>query len=71
MRDDKGVDDKIIAVPAADPRFAHVFDLAPISDHWQREIETFFRTCKVLENRETEIHGWDGPEMAWTIIEEA
>jgi inorganic pyrophosphatase len=71
MRDDKGLDDKIIAVPAADPRFAHVFDLTDISDHWQREIETFFRTYKVLEERETHIHGWDGPETAWSIIEAA
>ena len=71
MRDDKGPDDKIIAVPAADPRFAHVSDLAHISEHWQREIETFFRTYKLLEERETEIHGWDGPATAWAIIEAA
>ena len=71
MRDDKGRDDKIIAVPAADPRFAHVFDLAHVSDHWQREIEAFFRTYKLLEERETEIYGWDGPEQAWAIIDAA
>lgn len=71
MRDDKGIDDKIIAVPAADPRFAHVTEMSHLSDHWQREIETFFRTYKMLENRETEIYGWDGRERAWEIIREA
>jgi inorganic pyrophosphatase len=33
MRDEKGPDDKIIAVPAADPRFAHVTELEHISEH--------------------------------------
>src|SRR5437870_4247296 len=55
MRDDKGLDDKVIAVPTADPRFAHVTEFRNISEHWQREIEMFFRTYKVLEERETEI----------------
>src|SRR5262249_32786292 len=68
MRDDKGLDDKVIAVPAADPRFAHVTELAHISDHWQREIETFFRTYKILEERATEIYGWDGRDAAWRVI---
>ncbi len=71
MRDDKGPDDKIIAVPQADPRFAHVYELADISGHWQREIETFFKTYKVLEGRATEIYGGDGRAAAWQIIEAA
>lgn len=71
MRDDKGTDDKIIAVPVADPRFAHVVELADVSDHWQREIEMFFRTYKLLENRETEIHGWADRTVAWDIIAQA
>jgi inorganic pyrophosphatase len=71
MRDDKGPDDKVIAVPAADPRFAQVEDLTDVSAHWQREIETFFRTYKLLEERETEIYGWDGRDAAWQMIETA
>jgi inorganic pyrophosphatase len=71
MRDDKGPDDKIVAVPAADPRFAQVHDLDHVSGHWQREIEMFFRTYKLLEERETEIYGWDGREAAWQVIEAA
>lgn len=71
MRDDKGLDDKIIAVPTGDPRFAHVLEFAHISDHWQREIEFFFRTYKVLEERETDIRGWGDRDVAWTVIEEA
>jgi inorganic pyrophosphatase len=71
MRDDKGLDDKIIAVPVADPRFHQVSELVHVGPHWQREIETFFRTYKLLEERMTEIYGWDGHDMAWTIIDAA
>src|SRR5581483_1027805 len=71
MRDDKGLDDKIIAVPAADPRFAHVAEFENISEHWQREIETFFRTYKLLEESETQIYGWGDAAQAWAVIAEA
>ncbi len=69
MRDEKGPDDKIIAVPAADPRFAHVTELEHVSEHWQREIETFFMTYKTLEDRTVETGGWEGREAAWELIE--
>ena len=48
MRDDKGGDDKIIAVPVADPRFADVREFADIAAHWQREIDQFFRTAAMF-----------------------
>jgi len=71
MRDDKGPDDKIIAVPSGEPRFAHVSELSHVSSHWQLEIEFFFRTYKLLEQRETEILGWDGATVAARIIDAA
>jgi inorganic pyrophosphatase len=71
MTDDKGGDDKIIAVPLADPRFAEVREFADISSHWQREIEHFFRTYKQLQGLRVEIHGWGDRAEAWKIIEAA
>lgn len=71
MRDEKGPDDKIIAVPSGDPRFAHVYELGDVSSHWQLEIEFFFRTYKVLEQLETEILGWGSATAAREIIEAA
>ena len=71
MRDAKGTDDKIIAVPAADPRYAHVTDIAQATDRWQREIETFFRAYRLLEEGQAEVHGWDDRAAAWVIIERA
>ncbi len=71
MRDDKGPDDKIVAVPSADPRFAEVAELTDVSHHWQLEIEVFFKTYKLLEQLETRIAGWEGSAAAWKIIETA
>ncbi len=68
MRDDKGGDDKIIAVPLADPRFAHVVDFADISPHWQLEIAQFFRDYKELQGLKVEIEGWGDRAEAWRII---
>jgi len=71
MRDEKGADDKIIAVPVADPRFAQVEELGDVSSHWQLEIEFFFKTYKTLERLETQILGWDSAAAAKKIIEAA
>ena len=71
MRDDKGIDDKIIAVPVADPRFDEAREFGDISSHWQREIEQFFRTYKELQGLAVEIFGWGDRADAWRIIEAA
>ena len=70
MRDEKGLDHKIIAVPVADPRFEGIRDLRDLQPHWLREIENFFATYKTLERLETEIEGWSGREEAWRVIRE-
>lgn len=70
MHDDKGEDDKILAVPVGDPRFDTVGELADISPHWLLEIENFFATYKRLENRTTEITGWGDAAEALRIVEE-
>jgi inorganic pyrophosphatase len=58
-------------VPAGDPRFDDIFDLDNLHEHWQREIENFFATYKLLEEKDTELHGWEGAESARRIIAEA
>jgi inorganic pyrophosphatase len=71
MRDDKGLDDKIIAVPIADPRFEHVREFSDIAAHWQREIDEFFRSYKKLQELDVDIYGWGDRAEAWRIIGEA
>jgi inorganic pyrophosphatase len=70
MRDEKGHDTKILAVPVRDPRFDEVQELSNLPSHWMREIENFFSTYKNLEDKETEIVGWGGVAEAWQIIAE-
>jgi inorganic pyrophosphatase len=70
MRDEKGLDHKVIAVPIADPRLNHIYDLSELAPHWLREIENFFATYKTLEEKETEIAGWAGAAHAIEVIHE-
>lgn len=69
MRDEKGADFKLLAVPVNDPRFAHYKSLDQVGKHWLREIETFFATYKLLENKQTDILGWHGLDFAQDQIE--
>ncbi len=71
MRDEKGRDQKILAVPAVDPRFAEVADLPHLPRHLLAEIEHFFQVYKTLEAKDTEIHGWAGAAEAERILAEA
>jgi inorganic pyrophosphatase len=49
MRDEKGGDDKVLCLPAADPRMEHLKDLSDISEFYLLEIQHFFETYKDLE----------------------
>lgn len=71
MRDEKGPDFKLLAVPVSDPRFAHYRSLDQVGKHWLREIETFFATYKLLENKETDILGWHGLDYALAEVEKS
>lgn len=70
MTDEKGVDEKILAVPVDDPRFNTIRDLSDLAAHWPREISSFFRTYKELQGVQTEVRDWFHAEEAWHIIEE-
>ena len=69
MHDEKGSDFKVLAVPVGDPRYAHVTTLADLGGHWPREIETFFATYKLLEEKATDVVGWHSVEEAREVIE--
>jgi inorganic pyrophosphatase len=71
MRDEKGPDQKILAVPVGDPRYADMRDLGDIGQHWLREIENFFQTYKALEPKWTDVVGWEDAAAAQRVIEEA
>jgi inorganic pyrophosphatase len=72
MRDEEGMDAKILCVPSSDPRSDHVRQLSDIPGHELREIAHFFDIYKDLEpGKGTESGGWADRETAETSIEAA
>ncbi|HEY1292580.1 MAG TPA: inorganic diphosphatase [Chloroflexota bacterium] len=71
MRDEKGPDQKILAVPLGDPHYADMHDIADIGKHWLIEIENFFQTYKALEDKWTDVVGWEDAVAARRVIREA
>jgi inorganic pyrophosphatase len=70
MVDEKGEDEKILAVPVDDPRFNGMTTLTDIQEHWLREISAFFRSYKELQGIGTEVRDWADADEAWRLIEE-
>jgi inorganic pyrophosphatase len=72
MTDEAGGDDKILMVPAHDPRVAHLQELDDVSAFDRLEIQHFFETYKDLEpGKSVEGAHWGGREEAEKVILEA
>ena len=71
MRDDKGIDDKIIAISVRDPAFADYTDHSQLPAHVLRQMRRFFEDYKVLERKQVVIEGLLGPAQALDIIRDA
>ncbi|MFQ6077157.1 MAG: inorganic diphosphatase [Candidatus Bathyarchaeia archaeon] len=71
MEDEEGPDDKILAVPKNDPRFAHVTELKDLPGHLLKEIVHFFEEYKALEpNKWTRVNKWiDTPEAKEIVMQ--
>ncbi len=65
MRDEKGADDKVLCVPATDPRMAHLRDIEDVSEFELLEIKHFFEVYKALEpGKEVQAAAWVGHAAA-------
>ncbi len=64
MRDEKGEDYKILAVPVGEPRYNGVQRMEDLSSHIPREIQHFFQVYKTLEEKPVEVLGWSSLEAA-------
>ena len=72
MTDEAGGDDKILCVPAQDPRDAHITELEHVSEFDRLEIQHFFETYKDLEpGKSVEGAHWGGRAQAEQVILEA
>lgn len=63
-------DEKILCVPAKDPRYTQVKSLDDVAQHRLDEIAEFFSTYKNLEKKVTEILGWKNLDQVAPLIEE-
>jgi inorganic pyrophosphatase len=63
-------DEKILCVPAEDPRYAGVKTLADVAPHRLDEVAEFFRTYKNLEKKVTEILGWKDADQVAALVKQ-
>lgn len=71
MRDEKGIDDKIVAVSVHDPAFADYTHKDQLPSHVLRQVRRFFEEYKALENKQVIVEDLLGPAEALRIIREA
>ncbi len=65
MRDEKGGDDKVLCVPARDPRVEHMRDIHHVPEFDRLEIQHFFAVYKELEpGKSVEGAEWAGRTAA-------
>ncbi len=57
-------DNKIVAVPTKDPRFAGIQSLEDLPEHIMKEVQNFLETYKVLQGKTVEIKGFAGKDRA-------
>jgi inorganic pyrophosphatase len=70
MKDEAGGDDKVLCVPATDPRSAHLRDIEDVPNFDRLEIQHFFEVYKDLEpGKSVEGATWVGREDAEKEIE--
>ncbi|MGD1907782.1 MAG: inorganic diphosphatase [Leptolyngbyaceae cyanobacterium] len=63
-------DEKILCVPAEDPRYKDVKSLDDIAAHRLDEVAEFFRTYKNLEKKVTEILGWQDVDKVMPLVKQ-
>lgn len=68
MRDENGFDFKVLCVALGDPHQGHIERLEQVRPHRLVEIEHFFDTYKLLEEKETEVLGWQSRERAHEVL---
>lgn len=71
MRDDKGQDDKLIAIHLDDPEYEAIRHIDELAPHRLRELQRFFVDYKVLEEKGVVVDKPLGPDEAWAILAEA
>jgi inorganic pyrophosphatase len=69
MRDDKGVDDKVLCVPLMDPNWNEIDELEDLPQALRDEISHFFSIYKTPEGKVVKVDGWFPRAAALAEIE--
>mmetsp|Transcript_17362 Transcript_17362/g.26037 ORF Transcript_17362/g.26037 Transcript_17362/m.26037 type:complete len:147 (-) Transcript_17362:238-678(-) len=71
MEDEKGMDEKVLAVVHKDPHYMDLHTLRDVPEHVLREIAHFFSTYKALEKKKwVKVGGWKGTLDTKKLIED-
>ena len=70
MRDEMGLDHKILGVPVNDPRMRDVHGLQHLPSHYLAEVDYFFNIYKDLEGKKSDTYGWEDRLVAHQVIAE-
>jgi inorganic pyrophosphatase len=68
MQDDKGEDDKLVAVSADDPEYADISDISEMPAHRMRELKRFFEDYKALEHKKVLVREPQGRGEAMDVL---
>lgn len=71
MRDDKGVDDKVVCVPINDPNWNTLDELEDLPQQFRDEISHFFSIYKEPEGKVVKVDGWFPRTQALEVIEQS
>jgi inorganic pyrophosphatase len=71
MRDEKGEDDKLIAISINDPQYSHIHSINELPTHRMSELRRFFLDYKVLEEKDVVVDEILGPDEAIEVLLEA
>ena len=69
MEDEKGQDEKLLAVSVDDPYYNNIVDKSGIADHILKEISVFFETYKILEKKKwVKVKDWSSEQDTIQLI---
>lgn len=71
MRDDKGIDDKVLCVPLEDPNWNWIEELDDLPLPLRDEISHFFSIYKTPEGKVVKVDGWFSRQAALNAIDES
>ncbi len=70
MRDEKGPDEKILCVATKDPRYGYRDTIDRVNPHTLKEVFHFFEVYKALEEKDVDVVGWKGLDLALELVEQ-